>query len=60
MEKISWVVKRTPKAKMMADTAALSPVDTGTLMETVFAQGCFRDASEKSKTVSCKQSWTRR
>lgn len=32
-------MKRTPKVKLVADTEA-SPVEMGTLMETLFAQMC--------------------
>lgn len=51
--RISWAVKRAPNTKMMADPAALSPIDMGTLMEAVFALDCFRDASEKKKKQTC-------
>lgn len=52
-------MKRTPKVKLVADTEA-SPVEMGTLMETLFAQKSSYvqrwALSGKKKTMSYKQS----
>lgn len=65
-------MKRTSKAKLVADTAAASVLEMGALMETVFAQKCssvqiwtisgmhLNKKKQKNKTMFSKQNWNRR